>query len=213
MTPPPEDPHLQPPPTPEVFRHLKHQFHPDIKVIPMVGRADPSDKDKDKDKDKDRENQTPSNDDNLPTLSLRSPTLRPTLMMLLVDCVSALCVDWNAILPEIAHSTCVGNASRLSLDIHLHTALTNEGLTKLHTEEGNAEESIHNSGGDADFLFVGADPRKVQRFDSPSSVDEQMATGWQPTSDVLTTPMLRSVDEMLDTSYDYDTELYSDGES
>uniref|UniRef100_A0A0W0FQF3 Uncharacterized protein n=1 Tax=Moniliophthora roreri TaxID=221103 RepID=A0A0W0FQF3_MONRR len=79
--------------------------------------------------------------------------------------------------------------------------------------EGNAEESIHNSGEDTDFLFVRVDPQKVQRFEGPSSVDERMATGWQPTASVPTTPMLRSVDEMPDTSYDYDTELYGDGES
>ncbi|ESK83203.1 hypothetical protein Moror_3301 [Moniliophthora roreri MCA 2997] len=157
-------------------------------------------------------------------------------MTLLVDCVSALCADWNTISPEIAHSTCVGDASRLSLDIRLCTALTNEGLAELHTEglvrvqtlcrmialmtmnlttilEENAEELIHNSGGDMDFLFVGADPQKVQRFEGASSVDEWMATGWQPTASILTTPILRSVDEMPDMSYDYDMELYSDGES
>ncbi|ESK83215.1 hypothetical protein Moror_3285 [Moniliophthora roreri MCA 2997] len=157
-------------------------------------------------------------------------------MTLLVDCISALCADWNAILPKIAHSTYVGDASQLNLDICLGTALTNEGLTILCTEgliqgqtlcqmitimmmnlmkisEENAEESIYNSGGDANFLFVGADPQKVQRFVEPPSVSKRVATSWQPTLDVPATPVLRSVNEMPDTSYDYDMELYRDGES
>uniref|UniRef100_A0A0W0G0Q0 Uncharacterized protein n=1 Tax=Moniliophthora roreri TaxID=221103 RepID=A0A0W0G0Q0_MONRR len=43
--------------------------------------------------------------------------------------------------------------------------------------------------------------------------------GWQPPSEVPATPRLGPVDEMPDiddrpdTSYDYDTELYGDGES
>uniref|UniRef100_A0A0W0G1C6 Reverse transcriptase-rnase h-integrase n=1 Tax=Moniliophthora roreri TaxID=221103 RepID=A0A0W0G1C6_MONRR len=228
----PKNPHLRPPPTPEVFRHLKHQFLPDVKVIPVVGGVDPSDEDG----DEDRENQTPSNDEDLLMLSLRSPTLRPTPMTLLINCVSALCADWNAILPGIAHSTCVGDASRLNLDIHLHTALTNEGLAELHAEglvrvqtlcwmitvmtmnltrisEESAEESVHNCRGDVDFLFVGADLQKVQRFEDQSSVDTQMAMGWQPAADIPTTLMLWSVDEMPNMSYDYDMELYGDGES
>uniref|UniRef100_A0A0W0G0H2 Uncharacterized protein n=1 Tax=Moniliophthora roreri TaxID=221103 RepID=A0A0W0G0H2_MONRR len=173
----PKTSHPLPPPTPEVFRHLKHQFHPDVEVIPAVGGADQFDEEE----DEDRENRTTSNDESLLTLSLRPQTLLPTPMTLLVDRVSALCADWNAISPNIAHSTCVGDASRLSLDIHLHTALTNEGLAELHAEglvrvqtlcrmiaimtmnlttisEGNAEESIHNSGENADFLFIGVDP-------------------------------------------------------
>uniref|UniRef100_A0A0W0F4W3 Uncharacterized protein n=1 Tax=Moniliophthora roreri TaxID=221103 RepID=A0A0W0F4W3_MONRR len=154
MTPPPENPHLRPLPTPEVFRHLKHQFLPNVKIIPTVGGAGPSNEDK----DEDRENQTPSNDEDLPTLSLRSPTLCLTPMTLLINCISAL-------------------------------------------------------GGDTDFLFIGADPRKVQRFKDWSSVDTWMAMGWQPAADIPTTPMLQSVDEMPDTSYDYDAELYGDGES
>uniref|UniRef100_A0A0W0FHI8 Reverse transcriptase-rnase h-integrase n=1 Tax=Moniliophthora roreri TaxID=221103 RepID=A0A0W0FHI8_MONRR len=245
----PPNPSL-PPPTPQVFRHLKPQFHHEVDVIPAVGGADPSEEDK----DEDRENQTPSNDEDLPTLSLRSPTLLPTPMTQLVDRISALCADWYAILPGIAHSTCVADASQLSLDIHLHTALTNKGLAELHIKglvqvqtlcqmiavmtmnltrisEENAERSIYDSGGDADFLFVGTDLWKVQRFDVGSSVYERMAVGWQPTGDGLTipvplstnetqdvtrevpsTPMLRSIDEMPDTLYNYDTELYRDGE-
>ncbi|ESK85978.1 hypothetical protein Moror_9479, partial [Moniliophthora roreri MCA 2997] len=131
---------------------------------------------------------------------------------------------------------CPVDASRLNLDIHLGTALTNEGLAILHTEslvrvqtlcqmiaimmmnlmtilKESAEESIHNSRGDADFLFVRADPQKIRRFEELPSVSEREAAGWQPTLDILATPMLQSVDEMPDTSYDYDTELYGDGES
>ncbi|ESK81363.1 hypothetical protein Moror_3736 [Moniliophthora roreri MCA 2997] len=157
-------------------------------------------------------------------------------MTLLIDCISALCADWNTILPEIAHSTCVTNASQLSLGICLDTALTNEGLTALRVEglvrvqtlcqmiaimmmnlmtisEENAEESIHSSGGDADFLFIGADPQKVGRFEGLLSVDKQVAMGWQPMQDIPATPMLRDVKDMPDTSIDYDTELYRDGES
>uniref|UniRef100_A0A0W0G5J8 Uncharacterized protein n=1 Tax=Moniliophthora roreri TaxID=221103 RepID=A0A0W0G5J8_MONRR len=157
-------------------------------------------------------------------------------MTLLVNHVSALCADWNAISPEIAHSTCVGDASQLSLDIHLHTALTNEGLAELCTEglvqvqtlcqmitimmmnlmtilEENAEESIHNSRGNVDFLFIRADLWKVQRYRELPSVSERVAIGWQLTLDVLATPVLQSIDEMPDTLYDYDTELYGDGES
>uniref|UniRef100_A0A0W0F6W6 Uncharacterized protein n=1 Tax=Moniliophthora roreri TaxID=221103 RepID=A0A0W0F6W6_MONRR len=155
-------------------------FHPEVKVVPTVGGKAPSEEYEVEDKD--RENQTPPNDDNPLTMSLRSPTLLPTPMTLLIDHVSALCVDWNAISPEIAHKE-------------------------------NAEESIHNSSGDADFLFIGADPRKVGRFEGLLLVDERVATGWQPTQDVPATPMLRDVDDMPDTSYNYDTELYRDGES
>ncbi|ESK80848.1 hypothetical protein Moror_15431 [Moniliophthora roreri MCA 2997] len=229
-----EDPHLRPPSTPEVFRCLKHQFHSDIEVIPTVGgeglsRAHEVE-------DEEQENQTPLSDKDPLMPSLRPPTPLLTPMTLLVNCVSALCADWNTISPEIAHSTCVGDASRLNLDICLGTVLTNKGLAALHTEglvrvqtlcqmitimtmnlttilEENAEESIHNSGGDVDFLFVGADPQKVQRFEELPLVSEQVAAGWQPTLDVLATPVLRSVNEMPDTSYDYDTELYGDGES
>ncbi|ESK81348.1 hypothetical protein Moror_16705 [Moniliophthora roreri MCA 2997] len=102
-------------------------------------------------------------------------------MTQLIDCISALCADWNTILPNIAHSTCVADASKLSLVICLDTALTNEGLAALHTEglvqvqtlcqmivvmtmnlmtilEENAEGSEVDKGWDAEFLFVEADP-------------------------------------------------------
>uniref|UniRef100_A0A0W0FPY7 Reverse transcriptase-rnase h-integrase n=1 Tax=Moniliophthora roreri TaxID=221103 RepID=A0A0W0FPY7_MONRR len=210
-----EDPHLRPPLTPEVFRRLKHQFHPDIEVIPPVGgeglsRAHEV-------KDEEQENRTPLSDKDPLMLSLRPPTPLPTPMTLLVNCISALCADWNTISPEIAHSTCVGLA-----------ALRTEGLVRVQTlcqmimimmmnlttiSEENAEESIHNSRGDADFLFVGADPQKVQRFEELPLVSEQVAAGWQPTLDVPATPVLQSINEMPDTSYDYNTELYGDGES
>uniref|UniRef100_A0A0W0FQY5 Uncharacterized protein n=1 Tax=Moniliophthora roreri TaxID=221103 RepID=A0A0W0FQY5_MONRR len=157
-------------------------------------------------------------------------------MTQLVDCVSALCVDWSTILPVIAHSTCAADASRLSLDIRLDTALTNKGLTALHVEglvqvqtlcqmimimtmnltttlEGNVEESEAYSERDTDFLFVGADPQKVGRFTGLLSINEWVATGWQPTQDVLATPALQDVDDMPDTLEDYDAELYGDGES
>ncbi|ESK84881.1 hypothetical protein Moror_14922 [Moniliophthora roreri MCA 2997] len=229
-----EDPHLRPPLTPEVFRHLKHQFHPDVEIIPTVGREGPSQVQEVEDEE--QENRTPLSDEDLLMPSLRPPTPLPTPMTLLVDCISALCVDWNAISPEIAHSTCVSDASRLNLDICLGTALTNEGLAALCTEglvqvqtlcqmiaimmmtitrisEESAEESIHNSRGDADFLFIGADPQKVQRFAEPPLVSEQVTVSWQPTLDVPATPVLRNVNEMPDTSYNYNTELYGDGES
>ncbi|ESK81283.1 hypothetical protein Moror_8464 [Moniliophthora roreri MCA 2997] len=184
----------------------------------------------------DRENQTPSNDDDLLTTSLRPPMPLPTPMTLLIDRVSALCADWNTISPDIAHSTCVANASQLSLGICLDTALTNEGLATLCIEglvqvqtlcwiimimtinlttilEENAEESIHNSSRDVDFLFVEADPQKVGRFEGLLSVDKRVATGWQPTQDVLAMPTLQDIDEMPDTSYNYNMELYGDRES
>ncbi|ESK83042.1 hypothetical protein Moror_11728 [Moniliophthora roreri MCA 2997] len=176
ITPPPEDPHLQAPPTPEVFRHLKPLFHPEVEVMPAVGGEVSVDE------DEDEENRTPSNDDVLLTMNLRPPTLLPTPMTLLINCVSALCADWNTISPKIAHKE-------------------------------NAEESIHNSGGDVDLLFVGADPWKVERFERLLSVNEQQATGWQPTQDVPATPILQDANEMPDTSYDYNMELYGDGES
>ncbi|ESK96395.1 hypothetical protein Moror_7045 [Moniliophthora roreri MCA 2997] len=185
ITLPPENPHLQTPLTPAVFRCLRPQFHPKVKIMPTVSREVPSEAYKDKDKDKDKENRTPSNDDAPPTMSLRPPTPVPTPMTQLVDHVSALCVDWNAISPAIAHSTCVADASKLSLSILLETALTNEGLATLHVEglvrvqtlcriitimtmnlttttEENTEESVEGNDRDMDFLFVGADLRKVE---------------------------------------------------
>ncbi|ESK84044.1 hypothetical protein Moror_11504 [Moniliophthora roreri MCA 2997] len=153
-------------------------------------------------------------------------------MMQLVNCISALCADWNAISPDIAHSTCVVDASKLSLDIHLATVLNNEGLAALCTEgliqvqmlcqmitvmtmspmtisEESVETMVQEYDRDTQLLFIGADPQKVRLL----LVDEQMATGWQPTADVPATPRIGTVDEMPDTSYDYDTELYGDGES
>uniref|UniRef100_A0A0W0FWR4 Uncharacterized protein n=1 Tax=Moniliophthora roreri TaxID=221103 RepID=A0A0W0FWR4_MONRR len=65
------------------------------------------------------------------------------------------------------------------------------------------------------LLFVGADPKKMRLL----SVEEWQAMGWQPTFDPLATPQMGTIEEMLDmddrpdTSYDYDTELYGDGES
>uniref|UniRef100_A0A0W0GD30 Reverse transcriptase-rnase h-integrase n=1 Tax=Moniliophthora roreri TaxID=221103 RepID=A0A0W0GD30_MONRR len=140
--------------------------------------------------------------------------------------------------PHLCH------ASRLSLDIHLATALTNEGLAALRIDgliqaqtlcrmvavmtmnetitmspttisEGNVEMLVKEYDQDAQLLFVGADPKKVRLL----SVEEQQAMGWQPTSDPLATPMMGVMDEMPDTddrpdtSYDYNTELYRDGES
>uniref|UniRef100_A0A0W0G3S6 Uncharacterized protein n=1 Tax=Moniliophthora roreri TaxID=221103 RepID=A0A0W0G3S6_MONRR len=225
------NPFLQPLLTPEVFRHLRPQFHYDVETIPAVGGEGQYE-----DRDKDIENRTPSNDDAPLTTSLRPLTPLLTLMTQLIDCISALCADWNAILPEIAHSTCVTDASRLSLGIHLGTALTNEGLAALHiegliqvqtlcqviavmtmnlmtTSEENAKELAGNDDRDVELMCVGADPQKVGRFLGLLSVDEWVASGWQPTQDVLATPILRSVDEMPDTTEDYDAELYRDGES
>uniref|UniRef100_A0A0W0FG63 Reverse transcriptase-rnase h-integrase n=1 Tax=Moniliophthora roreri TaxID=221103 RepID=A0A0W0FG63_MONRR len=165
-------------------------------------------------------------------------------MTQLIDCVSALCADWSTISPDIARSTCVADASRLSLDIHLVTAPTNEGLAALHAEGliraqtlcrmvaimtmnggtmtsptrtsvENVEKLVEEYDRDAQLLFVGADPQKVRLL----SVEERQAMGWQPISDLPVTPWMEDEDEMLemddrpDTSYDYDTELYGDGES
>ncbi|ESK83357.1 hypothetical protein Moror_8762 [Moniliophthora roreri MCA 2997] len=118
--------------TPEVFRHLKPQFHHKVEHIPTVGGEAPSEALEDEDEE--QENRTPSNDNTPPMLSLRSPMPAPTPMTQLIDCVSALCADWSAISPAIAHSTYAVDASKLSLGIHLETALTNEGLAALCTE-------------------------------------------------------------------------------
>uniref|UniRef100_A0A0W0FU85 Uncharacterized protein n=1 Tax=Moniliophthora roreri TaxID=221103 RepID=A0A0W0FU85_MONRR len=157
-------------------------------------------------------------------------------MTQLIDRVSALCADWNTISPAIAHSTCVADASRLSLGICLDTALTNKGLATLHIEglvqvqtlcrmitimmmnltttlEENAEESVESSDRNMDFLFVGADLQKVGRFMGLLSVNKQVATSWQPVQNVPATPMLWDINNMPDTSEDYDAELYGDGES
>ncbi|ESK89782.1 hypothetical protein Moror_16819 [Moniliophthora roreri MCA 2997] len=194
--------------------------------------------------DEEQENRIPENVKDPPILSLRSPTPAPTPMMQLVDRVSALCADWSAISPDIACSTCVIDASKLSLDIHLATALTNEGLAALHTDSliraqtlcrmvaimtmnggtmtsptttlaENVEMLTEEYDRDAQLLFVGADPKKVRLL----SVEERQAMGWQPTFDPPATPRMGTVEEMPDmddrpdTSYDYDTELYGDGES
>ncbi|ESK83506.1 hypothetical protein Moror_4869 [Moniliophthora roreri MCA 2997] len=182
--------------------------------------------------------------EDLPMPSLRSPTPALTPMMQLVDRVSALCADWSAISPNIAHSICVIDASKFSLDICLATALTNKGLAVLRSEgliqaqtlcwmvavmtmnettttsptpilAENVEMLTDEYNQDAQLLFVGADLKKVRLL----SVEEWQAMGWQPTSDVPSMPRLGTVDEIPDVddrpdmSYDYDTELYGDGES
>uniref|UniRef100_A0A0W0GD36 Reverse transcriptase-rnase h-integrase n=1 Tax=Moniliophthora roreri TaxID=221103 RepID=A0A0W0GD36_MONRR len=212
--------------------------------IPAVGGEVVPGESKDEDGDDETENRIPENTDDLPKVSLRSPTPAPTPMMQLVDRVSALCADWSAISPEIARSTCVVDASRLNLDIRLATALTSEGLAALcvdgliraqtlcrmvavmtmnggimtnptTTSEGSVEMLMEEYDRDVQLLFVGADPKKVKML----SVEERLATGWQPTSDIPATPRLGATEEMPDiddrpnTSYDYDSELYGDGES
>uniref|UniRef100_A0A0W0FPF5 Uncharacterized protein n=1 Tax=Moniliophthora roreri TaxID=221103 RepID=A0A0W0FPF5_MONRR len=111
------NPNPQWPTTLEVFKCLRPQFHLNVEHIPTVGGE-----------------AVPEGANDLPTASLRSLTPAPTLMMQLVDHVSALCADWSAISPEIARSTCVVDASRLNLDIRLATALTNEGLAALRVD-------------------------------------------------------------------------------
>ncbi|ESK82767.1 hypothetical protein Moror_5641 [Moniliophthora roreri MCA 2997] len=237
------NPNLWPPLTPEIFRHLKPQFHWKVEHIPTVGGEVTLKESEDVVEDREQENKIPVNNNDPPMPSLRNPTLAPTLMMQLIDCISALCVDWNTILPDIAHSTCVIDASRLNLDIHLATALTNEGLAALRVEGllraqtlcwmvavmtmneitmtnpmtilvENVDTLVAEYDRDAQLLFVGEDPKKVRLL----LVEEQQAMGWQPTFDVPSTPCLGVVGEMpdiddrLDTSYDYDTELYGDGE-
>uniref|UniRef100_A0A0W0FMZ9 Putative reverse transcriptase-rnase h-integrase n=1 Tax=Moniliophthora roreri TaxID=221103 RepID=A0A0W0FMZ9_MONRR len=203
-----------------------------VEHIPVVGGEVAPKEYEAEAEDDERENQIPENDDAQPMLRLRNPTPAPTPMTQLVDRVSALCADWSAISADIAHSTCVADASRLSLDIHLATALTNEGLAALRVErliraqtlcrmitimmmslttisEENVETLKQEYDRDAQLLFVGADPQKAQLL----SVEERLAMGWQPPSDFPPTPRLGTVDDMPDTSYNYDTELYSDGES
>uniref|UniRef100_A0A0W0G2J2 Reverse transcriptase-rnase h-integrase n=1 Tax=Moniliophthora roreri TaxID=221103 RepID=A0A0W0G2J2_MONRR len=236
-----------PTPDPDVkykVEHLKPQFRLRVEHIPMVGGEVVLAESEDAVEDEERENRTPENVEDPPTVSLRSPTPAPTPMMQLVDRVSALCVDWSAIAPDIARSTCVADASRLSLDICLDTALTNEGLAALRVEgliraqtlcwmvavmtmsettttnpttisEGNVEMLVKEYDQDAQLLFVGADSKKVRLL----LVEERQAMGWQPPSDPPATPKMEMEDEMLeiddrlDTSYDYDVELYGDGES
>ncbi|ESK81364.1 hypothetical protein Moror_3737 [Moniliophthora roreri MCA 2997] len=157
-------------------------------------------------------------------------------MTQLIDHVSALCADWNTISPRIACSTCVRDASKLSLGILLETALTNKGLAALHTEGlvqvqtlcqiiaimtmnlmtillVNTEEAAEDSDTDTDFMFVEAEPQKVGRFTGLLSVEEWEAAGWQLAWNLPATPMLWDINDMLDMSEDYDAELYRDRES
>ncbi|ESK86749.1 hypothetical protein Moror_15198 [Moniliophthora roreri MCA 2997] len=241
---PPLDPNLRLLLTPEIFRCLKPQFHQKVEHIPMIGGEVALVESEDVAVDEERENRTSENIEGLPMPSLRSPTPAPTPMMQLVDRVSALCADWSAISPDIARSTYVVDASRLSLDIRLATALTNKGLAALRADSliqaqtlcrmvaimtmnettttnpttisaENVDMLAAEYDRDAQLLFVGADPKKVRLL----SVEEQQAMGWQPTFNPPATPQMGTVDEMpdmddrLDMSYDYDTELYRDGES
>uniref|UniRef100_A0A0W0G877 Reverse transcriptase-rnase h-integrase n=1 Tax=Moniliophthora roreri TaxID=221103 RepID=A0A0W0G877_MONRR len=234
----PDDTLIYPDPTPDPdikpkVECLKPQFHRKVEHIPAVGGEATLEGSEDAAEDEERENQIPKNNNDPLMPSLRNPTLAPTLMMQLVDCVSALCADWSAISPNIAHSTCAVDASKLSLNICLVTALTNEGLATLcrmvaimtmnkttmtnHTTilAENVDMLITEYDRNAQLLFVGEDPKKVRML----SVEEQQAMGWQPIFDVPSTPWLGVVEEMPDlderpdTSYDYDTELYGDGES
>uniref|UniRef100_A0A0W0FRL1 Reverse transcriptase-rnase h-integrase n=1 Tax=Moniliophthora roreri TaxID=221103 RepID=A0A0W0FRL1_MONRR len=83
------------------------------------------------------------------------------------------------------------------------------------TSAENVESLMEEYDRDAQLLFVGADPKKVRLL----TVEERLAMGWQPPSEVPATPRLGAVDEMPDddyrpdTSYDYDAELYGDRES
>uniref|UniRef100_A0A0W0FEX3 Uncharacterized protein n=1 Tax=Moniliophthora roreri TaxID=221103 RepID=A0A0W0FEX3_MONRR len=157
-------------------------------------------------------------------------------MTQLVDCVSALCVDWSAILPEIAHSTCVSDASKLSLGILLEAALTTEGLAGLRVERlirvlalcrtivimtmnltttsmENSDKETAGDNRDTDFMFIGSDPQKVGRFMEYLSVEERERQGWQPRWSMPVALVLKDLDDMPDTPHDYDAELYKDGES
>uniref|UniRef100_A0A0W0GCQ7 RNA-directed DNA polymerase n=1 Tax=Moniliophthora roreri TaxID=221103 RepID=A0A0W0GCQ7_MONRR len=220
---PPLSPNLRPPPTSEIFRRLKPQFHQTVEHIPTVGGEVVPVELEGAAEDEERENRIPKSADDPPILSLRSPTPAPTPMMQLVDRISALCADWSAILPNIARSTCVVDASRLNLDIRLATALTNEGLAVLRadgliqaqtlcrmvaimtmnggtmtnpttTSAESVEMLTEEYDRDAQLLFVGADPKKVRLL----SVEERQAMGWQPTSDPPATPLMEVEDEMPD---------------
>uniref|UniRef100_A0A0W0F0G8 Putative reverse transcriptase-rnase h-integrase n=1 Tax=Moniliophthora roreri TaxID=221103 RepID=A0A0W0F0G8_MONRR len=239
----PDDALIYPDPTPNPnvkprVKCLKPQFHWKVEHIPAVGGEVALKESEDVAEDEERENQIPESDDGPLMPSLRNPTLAPTPMMQLVDHVSALCADWSTISPDIAHSTCAVDASKLNLDIHLVTALTNEGLAVLRTEgliraqtlcrmvtvvmmnetmmtspttisAENVEMLTAEYDRDAQLLFVGEDPKKVRLL----SVEERQAMGWQPNFDIPSTPRLETVDEMPDMSYDYDMELYRDSES
>uniref|UniRef100_A0A0W0FHZ2 Tf2-1-like SH3-like domain-containing protein n=1 Tax=Moniliophthora roreri TaxID=221103 RepID=A0A0W0FHZ2_MONRR len=183
-------------PLPAVFKCLNSQFHPETKIVPIVGReVQEGDLE-----DEDRENQIPSNISIPLRLNLQPPTPVPTPMTQLINCVSALCADWSAILPGIACSTCVSNASKLSLGILLEAALTTEGLARLCIEGlirvlalcwtiaimtmnlmtilmENSDEEMAGDNGDMDFMFIGSDPQKVGRFMGYLSVEEQEHQG------------------------------------
>ncbi|ESK81978.1 hypothetical protein Moror_8443 [Moniliophthora roreri MCA 2997] len=138
-SPKPDNALIYPDPTPNPdikpkVEHLKPQFHQRVEHIPAVGGEVALEGSEDTAEDEEQENKIPIKDDDLPIASLRSLTPALTPMMQLVDRVSALCVDWSAISPNIARSTCVVDASRLNLDIRLATALTNEGLAALHVD-------------------------------------------------------------------------------
>uniref|UniRef100_A0A0W0G630 Uncharacterized protein n=1 Tax=Moniliophthora roreri TaxID=221103 RepID=A0A0W0G630_MONRR len=153
----PDDTLVYPDPTPDPdvkhkVKRLKPQFRLRVEHIPTVGGEVASEESEDAVEDEDRENQIPKNTEDPPIVSLRSPTPAPTPMMQLVDRVSALCADWSAISPDIACSTCVADASRLSLDIHLDTALTNEDSMsdgrRYDDERNYNDEPYNNLGGE-----------------------------------------------------------------
>ncbi|ESK85183.1 hypothetical protein Moror_17161 [Moniliophthora roreri MCA 2997] len=216
-TPPPHySPELQPLSTSEIFRHLRPQFLQKVEHIPAVGGEVAPEEYEGEDEDDEQENQIPENNNAQPTLRSRNPTPAPTPMTQLVDCVSALCADWNAISPDIARTTALTNKGL--------TALCIEGLIRAQTlcqmiaimmmslttiSEENVETLEQEYDRDAQLLFVGADPQKAQLL----LVEEWLAMGWQPPLDFPPTPRLGMVDDMLDTSYDYNMELYGDGES
>uniref|UniRef100_A0A0W0FED6 Reverse transcriptase-rnase h-integrase n=1 Tax=Moniliophthora roreri TaxID=221103 RepID=A0A0W0FED6_MONRR len=187
-----------------------------VEHIPAVGGEVAPEEYEGEDEDDEQENQIPENNNAQPTLRSRNPTPAPTPMTQLVDCVSALCADWNAISPDIARTTALTNKGL--------TALCIEGLIRAQTlcqmiaimmmslttiSEENVETLEQEYDRDAQLLFVGADPQKAQLL----LVEEWLAMGWQPPLDFPPTPRLGMVDDMLDTSYDYNMELYGDGES
>ncbi|ESK80780.1 hypothetical protein Moror_8511 [Moniliophthora roreri MCA 2997] len=176
---------------PAVFECLNPWFHPETKIMLTVGRE----VHKEDLEDKDRENQILSNVDVPLKLNLWPLTPVLTLITRLIDCVSALRADWSAISPETACSTCVSDASKLSLGILLEAALTTKGLAGLCVEElirvlalcqtiaimmmnlttilmENSDEETAGDNRDTDFLFVGSDPQKVGRFMGYLSVEE-----------------------------------------
>uniref|UniRef100_A0A0W0FER9 Reverse transcriptase-rnase h-integrase n=1 Tax=Moniliophthora roreri TaxID=221103 RepID=A0A0W0FER9_MONRR len=218
-TPPPHySPELRPLLTPEVFRHLRPQFLLKVEHIPAVGGEEVQEGREAEDEDTEQENRIPKSDDAPPMLRLRGPTPVLTPMMQLIARVSALCADWSAISPNIAHSTC-SLPQPTKVSPHCTEGLIRAQtlcrmiviMTMNHTtiSEENVEEVAQEYDRDAQLLFVRADPQKAQLL----SVEEQLAMGWQPPSDFPPTPRLGTIDSMPDTSYDYDMELYGDGES